>query len=298
MRIAATCVDAGYHTDAAYRWAKARAHWNVVATVGRAGRGRKLIEEPDLQKLRRTKSKKRPMHIIGVDSGKDLLASRLRIKDPTLPGYITFPTNLDPMFYEQITAEELRTQYPGGRPQQVWVLPPRKAQRSARRRDREHGRARVLGRRRHLALEQFAAQIIEAGKTGRGRPDAGEENVEGPLEGSQLMLVNIPSYLRDLARDTGLVGRDTQVWLIAVESLDFYEYRAAGSGRHRARVYAADLEGDSPAIAATFDRRGYLERAEDNGPHGTWQYRMPLARIYPRADTTDATLLAHSKPSL
>lgn len=112
------------------------------------------------------------------------------------------------------------------------------------------------------------------------------------------MLVNIPSYLRELARDTDMVGRDTQVWLIAVETLDFYDYRALVPD-----VIAKEF---TPPISKASVLRslqrlidgGYLERAEDNGPHGRWKYRLPLARIYPRRNNTDATLLARSKASL
>jgi phage terminase large subunit GpA-like protein len=123
LRVSATCVDAGYQTDKAWNFARKLARYKVIATVGRDGRGRKLIEAPDLTRLRRTTSRKKPMHIIGVDSGKDLLSSRLRLKEPELPGYITIPDNIDPMFYEQITAEELRTEYRKGRPLRVWHLP-------------------------------------------------------------------------------------------------------------------------------------------------------------------------------
>jgi phage terminase large subunit GpA-like protein len=122
MKIAATCLDAGYHTERAWRYCAARAARRVLATVGRAGRGRKLIEAPTPEKYKRSRSRKKPMHVVGVDSGKDLLYARLRIKDADVPGYVHFPDNVDPVFYDQLTSEQLTTQYREGRPQRVWTL--------------------------------------------------------------------------------------------------------------------------------------------------------------------------------
>jgi phage terminase large subunit GpA-like protein len=124
MRVAVTCIDAGYNTERIWRFCAGRSRFNVIATVGRDGRGRKLIEAPDPARLKKVRSKKRPMHIVGVDSGKDMLAARLRITDPAAAKYIHFNTKLDPVFYDQLTAEELTTVAPkNGRPTRKWVLP-------------------------------------------------------------------------------------------------------------------------------------------------------------------------------
>lgn len=122
VRIAAACVDAGYQTDRVTKFCDARRSRKIIATVGRAGRGRKLIQEPGPQKFRRTGKQKKPMHVIGTDSGKDLLHSRLKITKVG-PGYIHFPDNLDPVFFEQLTAERLVTRYLRGRPERIWEKP-------------------------------------------------------------------------------------------------------------------------------------------------------------------------------
>lgn len=122
VRIAAACVDAGYMTDKVHRFCDARASRRIIATVGRAGRGRKLIQAPVPQKYRRTGSKKKPTHVIGVDSGKDLLHARLKLKAPG-PGYVHFPDTLEMVFFDQLTAEQLATEYHKGRPSRIWRKP-------------------------------------------------------------------------------------------------------------------------------------------------------------------------------
>jgi phage terminase large subunit GpA-like protein len=123
LRLAAVAIDAGHMAERVWRYASARSHYRILATVGRAGRGKKLIEAPAKEKLKRARTQKKPMHVVGVDSGKDLLASRLRITDEKVPGYIHFPDTLDPVFFEQITAEKIVTKYEHGRPVRVWELP-------------------------------------------------------------------------------------------------------------------------------------------------------------------------------
>ena len=124
MQLACTLVDAGYQTDAVWRFCEARKDRRVFATVGRDGRGRKLIEAPSPEKWRKARNTRRPMHIIGSDAGKDLLASRLKLTDAAKPGYIHFHNKLDPVFFDQITAERLMTRYRNRRPVRIWWLPP------------------------------------------------------------------------------------------------------------------------------------------------------------------------------
>lgn len=125
VTIAACAIDAGYQTDRVHRFCDNFGRF-VFATVGRSGRGRQLLTAPGPQKRKRTGKRNRPVHVIGVDSGKDLIASRLRIgiadDGSKPPGYVTFPDTLDPVFYEQLTAEQLVTVYSAGRPSREWKL--------------------------------------------------------------------------------------------------------------------------------------------------------------------------------
>lgn len=123
--ILACCIDAGYQTEMVHRFCDRRRRRNTVAVVGRDGRPRKLIEAPGQTKFKRSRSKKRPTHVIGSDPGKDLFASRLRLsrrEDGSCPpGYVHFPDTVDRAFYDQLTAERLVTRYVAKRPVRKWV---------------------------------------------------------------------------------------------------------------------------------------------------------------------------------
>lgn len=119
VRITAGCIDAGYQTDRVHKFCDARSSRKIIATVGRSGRGRKLIQAPGPEKFRRGPKRKRPTHVIGTDSGKDLLHSRLKIIEPG-PGYVHFPENLDEVFFDQLTAEKLVPRTRRGRRERVW----------------------------------------------------------------------------------------------------------------------------------------------------------------------------------
>ena len=107
LRIAATCVDSGGHfTESVYRFAKRRARRRVYAIKGKEGEGRPLWPK----RSRRTSKKnvgRVPVHILGVDTGKQSLLHRLSVSDPEKPGFCHFPTRpeYDEEFFAQLTAE-------------------------------------------------------------------------------------------------------------------------------------------------------------------------------------------------
>lgn len=127
LRIVAACFDANYQTDAVHNFVDRLRNRYMIPTIGRAGRGRPLLQAPGPAKRKRTGGERRPSFIVGSDAGKDLLASLLRIRakpgEPgPHPGLIHFPTSLDPVFYDQLTAEKLVTVYVKGRPERTWKL--------------------------------------------------------------------------------------------------------------------------------------------------------------------------------
>ena len=123
LHIAAAAIDAGYMTERVWRFCDARRQRRVIPTIGREGRGRPLLQAPGPIKHKRSRGVARPLYVIGVDSGKDLLLlSRLRITEPG-PGYVHFPDSVDPVFFDQLTAERLVTVYRRGRPRRSWVKP-------------------------------------------------------------------------------------------------------------------------------------------------------------------------------
>lgn len=120
LQIRAMCVDAGYLADSVHGYCDGRPRNQVLAIIGKAGPGRKLLEAPDPKKYKRA-GKKRPTHMVGIDSGKSLLMSALRVKADE-PGRVHFPDTLDPVFYDQLTSERLVTKRKLGRAVRVWEL--------------------------------------------------------------------------------------------------------------------------------------------------------------------------------
>lgn len=130
LRPAICVVDAGFMTSevvrAVDRWRAKRC--NVIAIVGREGRGRAVIERPAAQKWKRSRANSRPLHVVHTDSVKDiLLLSRLLVKEPG-PGFMHWPLSLDPVAFDHLTSEELRTVWTGPkgakRAIRKWVLLP------------------------------------------------------------------------------------------------------------------------------------------------------------------------------
>lgn len=124
VRIEAACIDANYQTDSVHQFTTPRFNRNIIPTIGREGRGRKLIEPPKPDKYKRTARERHPAYTVGTDTGKDFLFGRLKLEpkpDGTLPpGYVHFPTSVEDVFYDQLTAERLVTKYRAGRPIRVW----------------------------------------------------------------------------------------------------------------------------------------------------------------------------------
>lgn len=128
LRIAAAGVDANYQTETVWAWCEARRGRGVFPLVGRAGLGRPLLKAPDTKmKWRKSRKQRRPMFTVGEEAAKSILASRLRLTDPEAEGYVHFPQEMDPVYFEHLTAEQLRTVYSRGRPERRWVNPQKRA---------------------------------------------------------------------------------------------------------------------------------------------------------------------------
>lgn len=116
MRIVSACVDTGgHHTQAAYRFCKARYSRHVYAIKGMAGTGRPLVRAPD----RKSRASVR-LFQIGVDTAKEMLYSRLKIAEKG-PGYCHFPAHYDADYFTKLTAEKVMTKYTRGFATRVWV---------------------------------------------------------------------------------------------------------------------------------------------------------------------------------
>jgi phage terminase large subunit GpA-like protein len=118
LRVLAACIDAGgHHAAAVYRFCEKRAGRHVYATIGREGR--RPIWPKRSGKSRKHKS---TVWTVGVDTAKDAVYSRLKIKEPG-PGYCHFPAAYDEPWFKQLTVEKVVTKYVKGHPTRVWTKP-------------------------------------------------------------------------------------------------------------------------------------------------------------------------------
>lgn len=115
-------IDSGYNTSMVYAFVEKR-RW-CVAVKGVTGMGRPLIEDEKKRKQRlRTRRKKGvAVEPLGVDQGKALVYSRLKLIQPG-PGFVHFPSDaaFDDEYFAQLAAEKLVTKIKGTRPFQEWV---------------------------------------------------------------------------------------------------------------------------------------------------------------------------------
>lgn len=116
LLIACTCVDTGGHyTTQCYKWLKAmeRKGKRIYGVKGMGGMGIPLIH-----RLSRNNSYRVQLFILGVDSGKELIMTRLNIQEKG-PGYCHFP--LDPQrgygeeYAKGLNSEQRVTKMKGGR---------------------------------------------------------------------------------------------------------------------------------------------------------------------------------------
>lgn len=120
LRIQATCIDSqGHHAASVYRFCRTRRARRVFPTKGAAG-ARPIWPK----RFSRAGSKgAETVFVVGVDTAKDALYGRLRIEKPG-PGYVHFPMSddIDDVYFDQLTAEQVVTRARQGRPYRVWVL--------------------------------------------------------------------------------------------------------------------------------------------------------------------------------
>lgn len=115
-------IDSGYNTDHVYAFT-AKRRW-AFAIKGMSGTGRPLIEDEKKrrQRLRNRTKRGAPVEPVGVDQGKALLYSRLKLTEAG-PGYIHFANDpaFDDEYFAQLAAEKLVTKVRGTRPFQEWI---------------------------------------------------------------------------------------------------------------------------------------------------------------------------------
>jgi phage terminase large subunit GpA-like protein len=125
MRVKACCIDmGGHHAAEVLSYAKAYRREGVYATKGMSG------PRPIWPK-RGTRSKTHSLqfYAIGVDTAKDAIYGRLKIRlgdgEEIRPGYVHFPAadGFDAEYFAQLTVEKVLTRFREGRPYRIWECP-------------------------------------------------------------------------------------------------------------------------------------------------------------------------------
>lgn len=116
MMVRSVCVDSGGHyTNSVYQYVRPREGKRIFAIKGVGGEGKPLVGRPSRNNIGKIR-----LFPIGVDSAKDILFSRMRIKEPG-PGYMHFPMSRSDEYFRQLTAEKLTTRYHKGFARREWV---------------------------------------------------------------------------------------------------------------------------------------------------------------------------------
>lgn len=117
--ISAGCIDSGgHHTDDVYKFCKPREHRRIFAIKGVGGYGKAFIGKPT-----RNNRARAALFSLGVDTGKENILSRLKIKEEG-PGYCHFPLELDRgydrAYFEGLTSEKRVINIQRGQKSYVW----------------------------------------------------------------------------------------------------------------------------------------------------------------------------------
>ncbi len=118
-RIAIAGIDSGFLADKAYTFCKTRLARRIFPVKGKSKPGESM---PLVSKPSRNNALRVPLFTIGVDTGKDLIYSRLKTQEPG-PGYCHFPADRESEYFKGLTAEKSVTRYKKGRPYKEWILP-------------------------------------------------------------------------------------------------------------------------------------------------------------------------------
>jgi phage terminase large subunit GpA-like protein len=110
LTISATMVDSGgHHTDEVYKFVKGRQGRRIFACKGSSESGKEI-----LQKFTQNNSYRVRLYMIGADTAKDRIFSRLQIPAAGA-GYVHLPDWVEDEYLEQLTSEKRVTRYRRGR---------------------------------------------------------------------------------------------------------------------------------------------------------------------------------------
>jgi phage terminase large subunit GpA-like protein len=119
LSIRAACIDSGgHHTQEVYRFCGERGGRRVLAIKGQAGSKPIWPTKLSNKKLRHGAM----LHIVGVDTAKDVIHASLSVLAPDSPKYIAFSSALPDDYFPQLVAERRVTKYnKNGAAVRAWV---------------------------------------------------------------------------------------------------------------------------------------------------------------------------------
>ena len=116
LGIRAACIDSGGHyTQQVYNYVRPRAGKRIFAIKGIGGEGKPIAGRPTKNNIGKIN-----LFPVGVDTAKELVYARLKIKDEG-EGYCHFPTGRHEEYFRMLTAEKRVVKYFKGRPKREWV---------------------------------------------------------------------------------------------------------------------------------------------------------------------------------
>jgi phage terminase large subunit GpA-like protein len=116
MKIECVGVDTNFETNQAYQFCYARRARRVFAVRGGSAHGTEIVSKPTFGNRYRL-----PLFTVSPDTCKEVIYARLRIKDKG-PGYMHFPSWVDPEYAAQLTAETAIRKYVKGKGSiRTWV---------------------------------------------------------------------------------------------------------------------------------------------------------------------------------
>jgi len=117
VRIRSAAIDTGgHHAAQSIAFCRTRQR-RLIYPIKGAGGPRPVWPK----RASKSTNTKENIWIVGVDTAKDAVYGRFKIKAPG-PGFCHLPMDYDDQWFEQATSEKVVTRYKEGRPYRVWVL--------------------------------------------------------------------------------------------------------------------------------------------------------------------------------
>lgn len=112
-----TVFDTGHKNTLAYEFVRKHTTLRYYAIKGSSLHAQPLVSRPTKSGVKRVK-----LFMVGSDTAKGVVYSRLKVEDPADNGYCHFPIGrgFDDEYFAQLTAEKVTTKYSYGKKIQVW----------------------------------------------------------------------------------------------------------------------------------------------------------------------------------